>query len=327
MNNTSQIGVLGLGAYVPERVLTNHDLEKMIDTSDEWITTRTGIKERRIASEGEASSDLGAKAALKALEDAKVDPAEIDAIVVATLSPDHIFPATACIIQEKIRAVKAAAFDLSAGCSGFVYALAVAYGLVQTGLEKVLVIGAETISRFVNWQDRSTCVLFGDGAGAVVLGRVERGGILGFDLGADGSGHSILNIPVGGSREPITPENLAQNRHYLYMVGSEVFRFAVRTVPRTSRKALKKAGLEVGDVDWLIPHQANTRIIDAAVNLMGIESEKVVVNLDKYGNTSAASIPIAWAEAAEDGRIKRGDKLLLVGFGAGLTWASMVLEY
>ncbi|HOA91960.1 MAG: beta-ketoacyl-ACP synthase III [Bacillota bacterium] len=327
MNNTSQIGVLGLGAYVPERVLTNHDLEKMIDTSDEWITTRTGIKERRIASEGEASSDLGAKAALKALEDAKVDPAEIDAIVVATLSPDHIFPATACIIQEKIGAVKAAAFDLSAGCSGFVYALAVAYGLVQTGLEKVLVIGAETISRFVNWQDRSTCVLFGDGAGAVVLGRVERGGILGFDLGADGSGHSILNIPVGGSREPITPENLAQNRHYLYMVGSEVFRFAVRTVPRTSRKALKKAGLEVGDVDWLIPHQANTRIIDAAVNLMGIESEKVVVNLDKYGNTSAASIPIAWAEAAEDGRIKRGDKLLLVGFGAGLTWASMVLEY
>ncbi|HPQ10624.1 MAG TPA: beta-ketoacyl-ACP synthase III, partial [Bacillota bacterium] len=244
-----------------------------------------------------------------------------------TLSPDHIFPATACIIQEKIGAVKAAAFDLSAGCSGFVYALAVAYGLVQTGLEKVLVIGAETISRFVNWQDRSTCVLFGDGAGAVVLGRVERGGILGFDLGADGSGHSILNIPVGGSREPITPENLAQNRHYLYMVGSEVFRFAVRTVPRTSRKALKKAGLEVGDVDWLIPHQANTRIIDAAVNLMGIESEKVVVNLDKYGNTSAASIPIAWAEAAEDGRIKRGDKLLLVGFGAGLTWASMVLEY
>jgi 3-oxoacyl-[acyl-carrier-protein] synthase-3 len=327
MNNTSQIGVLGLGAYVPERVLTNHDLEKMIDTSDEWITTRTGIKERRIASEGEASSDLGAKAALKALEDAKVDPAKIDAIVVATLSPDHIFPATACIIQEKIGAVKAAAFDLSAGCSGFVYALAVAYGLVQTGLEKVLVIGAETISRFVNWQDRSTCVLFGDGAGAVVLGRVERGGILGFDLGADGSGHSILNIPVGGSREPITPENLAQNRHYLYMVGSEVFRFAVRTVPRTSRKALKKAGLEVGDVDWLIPHQANTRIIDAAVNLMGIESEKVVVNLDKYGNTSAASIPIAWAEAAEDGRIKRGDKLLLVGFGAGLTWASMVLEY
>lgn len=327
MNNTSQIGVLGLGAYVPERVLTNHDLEKMIDTSDEWITTRTGIKERRIASEGEASSDLGAKAALKALEDAKVDPAEIDAIVVATLSPDHIFPATACIIQEKIGAVKAAAFDLSAGCSGFVYALAVAYGLVQTGLEKVLVIGAETISRFVNWQDRSTCVLFGDGAGAVVLGRVERGGILGFDLGADGSGHSILNIPVGGSREPITPENLAQNRHYLYMVGSEVFRFAVRTVPRTSRKALKKAGLEVGDIDWLIPHQANTRIIDAAVNLMGIESEKVVVNLDKYGNTSAASIPIAWAEAAEDGRIKRGDKLLLVGFGAGLTWASMVIEY
>lgn len=327
MNNTSQIGVLGLGAYVPERVLTNHDLEKMIDTSDEWITTRTGIKERRIASEGEASSDLGAKAALKALEDAKVDPAEIDAIVVATLSPDHIFPATACIIQEKIGAVKAAAFDLSAGCSGFVYALAVAYGLVQTGLEKVLVIGAETISRFVNWQDRSTCVLFGDGAGAVVLGRVERDGILGFDLGADGSGHSILNIPVGGSREPITPENLAQNRHYLYMVGSEVFRFAVRAVPRTSRKALKKAGLEVGDVDWLIPHQANTRIIDAAVNLMGIESEKVVVNLDKYGNTSAASIPIAWAEAAEDGRIKRGDKLLLVGFGAGLTWASMVLEY
>ncbi|MFY9451339.1 MAG: beta-ketoacyl-ACP synthase III [Bacillota bacterium] len=327
MNNTSQIGVLGLGAYVPERVLTNHDLEKMIDTSDEWITTRTGIKERRIASEGEASSDLGAKAALKALGDAKVDPAEIDAIVVATLSPDNIFPASACIIQEKIGAVKAAAFDLSAGCSGFVYALAVAYGLVQTGLEKVLVIGAETISRFVNWQDRSTCVLFGDGAGAVVLGRVERGGILGFDLGADGSGHSILNIPVGGSREPITPENLAQNRHYLYMVGSEVFRFAVRTVPRTSRKALKKAGLEVGDVDWLIPHQANTRIIDAAVNLMGIESEKVVVNLDKYGNTSAASIPIAWAEAAEDGRIKRGDKLLLVGFGAGLTWASMVLEY
>lgn len=327
MKDTSRIGILGLGAYVPERILTNLDLEKMIDTSDEWITTRTGIKQRHIASREEASSDLGVKAALEALKDADLGVEDIDGIVTATLSPDHIFPSTACIIQGKLGAVKAAAFDVGAGCSGFVYALTVALGLVETGFDNVLVIGTEAISRFVNWQDRSTCVLFGDGAGAAIVGRVNKGGVLGFDLGSDGSGHGLLTVPVGGSREPVTVGNIDQNRHFLYMSGSEVFRFAVRILPKTSKKALEKANLNISDLDWMIPHQANTRIIDAAIDLLQLDKNKVIVNLERYGNTSAASIPIAWVEAVKDGKIKRGDKLLLVGFGAGLTWASMVLEY
>lgn len=327
MKDSSRIGILGLGAYVPKRVLTNFDLEKMVDTTDEWIVTRTGIKQRRLASPGEASSDLGVKAAKNALEDAKLKPEEIDAIVTATLSPDHLFPSTACLIQGELGAENAAAFDLGAGCSGFIYACTVAYGLVASGLEKVLVIGTETISRFINWQERSTCVLFGDAAGAAVIGRVKKGGIYSWDLGADGKGHNLLKINAGGSREPLTAENIASNRQFLSMSGPEVFRFAVRIIPKTGKKALERANLGIEDIDWLIPHQANTRIIAAATEGLGIKKEKVIVNLERYGNTSAASIPLAWTEGVLEGKVKRGDKLLLIGFGAGLTWAAMVVEY
>lgn len=327
MSDSSHIGILGIGTYVPERVLTNHDLEKMVDTSDEWIVTRTGIKQRRIASVTEASSDLGVEAAKKALEAANLKPEDIDLIITATLSPDYIFPSTACVIQGKLGAINAAAFDLGAGCSGFVYAITVAKGLVESGFNKVLVVGTETISRFINWQERSTSVLFGDGAGAVVIGRVEKGGFLGWDLGADGKGYEVLQVPAGGSREPLNIDNIQSNRQFLYMSGPEVFRFAVRILPKTSKAALERANLDINDIDWLIPHQANTRIIDAAIESLRIPQEKVLVNLDRYGNTSAASIPLAWEEGIIDGRVKRGDKLLLVGFGAGLTWASMVLEY
>ena len=327
MKDSSKIGILGIGAYVPKRILTNNDLEELVDTSDEWIQTRTGIKQRRIADESEASSDLGAIAAKQALDDAKLNPEDIEAIVTATLSPDYISPATACLIQSKIGAHNAAAFDLGAGCSGFVYALTVAYGLVLAAFKKVLVLSSETTSRFVNWQDRSTCILFGDGAGAVVVGEVKDGGILGWDIGADGTNFDVLKIPAGGSREPLSTLNIHQQRQYIYMNGAEVFRFAVRVIPKTSKKALLNAQIQPDDIDWMIPHQANTRIIDAAVESLGIAKEKVVVNLDRYGNTSAASIPIAWVEGIEEGKIKRGHKLLLVGFGAGLTWGSMVLEY
>jgi len=327
MKQSTHIGILGLGAYVPKRVLTNYDLEKMVETSNEWIVTRTGIKERHLAAPEEASSDLGAIAAERALQDAGVLPEEIDAIITATLSPDYLFPSTACLIQGKIGAKNAAAFDLGAGCSGFVYALTIANSLVASGFKKVLVVGAETISRFVNWQDRSTCVLFGDAAGAAVVGNVETGGFLGWDLGADGQGHEALKVPGGGSREPLTATNLASNKQFVAMNGPEVFRFAVRIIPKTSKKALEMAGLGIEDIDWLLPHQANTRIIDAAVGSLNMDPQKVIVNLHKYGNTSAASIPLAWVEAREEGKIKRGDKLLLVGFGAGLTWGSLILQY
>ncbi len=323
------VGILGIGSYVPEKVLTNFDLEKMVDTSDEWITERTGIKQRHIAAEGEATSDMSLKAAEKALADAGVSPEEIDLIIVATASPDHAFPSTACLIQDRIGAKNAAAFDLSAGCSGFVYSLGVASQMVKTGLyNKALIIGAETLSRIMNWKDRNTCVLFGDGAGAAVIGVVEDGlGVLGIDLGSDGSGGKYLFQPAGGSRKPASPETVENSEHTIHMNGPEVFKFAIQIMGKTAKRALANAGMKPEELDLLVPHQANMRIITSAAKRLKAPMEKVWVNVDKYANTSAASIPIALCEAQQAGALKKGDNVLLVGFGAGLTWAAIVLKW
>ncbi len=322
-------GVLGVGAAVPDRVLTNADLEKMVDTSDEWITTRTGIKERRIADPETATSDLATEAARRALADAGLEPGEIDLIIVATVTPDMAFPATACLVGARLGIEGVPAFDLSAACSGFIYGLDMAaHGIEAGAYRHVLVIGAETLSRITDWSDRSTCVLFGDGAGAVVLGPVRPDrGILATYLGADGSGGDKLCVPAGGSRQPITAEAILGRQHYIKMAGNEVFKFAVRIVGEAALKALEKAGLTPGDVDLFIPHQANIRIIDAAARRLELPPEKVFVNLDRYGNTSAASIPIALDEAARSGRLHPGDLVLLVGFGGGLTWAAAAIRW
>lgn len=321
-------GILGVGSAVPERVLTNFDLEKMVDTSDEWISTRTGIKERRIAAPNERTSHYAAKAASKALERAGVDPSELDLIIVATLTPDMFCPPTACIVQDRINAPQAAAFDLSAACSGFVYALDVAVRGVESGAyRRVLVIGADLLSHVTDYTDRSTCVLFGDGAGAAVVGPVEKGGVLSTYLGADGSGGPKLTVPAyrAGSAGP---DGCAPGQGcYIRMEGNEVFKFAVRVMPEAALEALRRAGVAPEDVDLFIPHQANIRIIDAAAKRLGISSDKVFVNVHKYGNTSAASIPLALDEALEQGRISEGDTVVLVGFGGGLTWAASVLVW
>ena len=323
------VGILGIGHYVPEKVLTNFDLEKMVDTSDEWITERTGIKQRHIAAPEEATSDLSLKAAQRALEDAGVSPEELDLVIVATASPDHAFPSTACLVQDRIGAKNAAAFDLSAGCSGFVYSLGVASQMIKSGLyNKALIIGAETLSRIMNWQDRNTCVLFGDGAGAAVVGVVEDGyGVLGIDLGADGSGGKYLYQPAGGSRTPASEQTIADNDHTIHMNGPEVFKFAIQIMGKTAKTALKNAGMKPEDLDLLVPHQANLRIISSAAKRLKLPMEKVWVNVDKYANTSAASIPIALCEAQAAGALKKGDNIILVGFGAGLTWSAIVLKW
>lgn len=323
------VGIIGIGSYVPEKILTNKDLEKIVETSDEWIVDRTGIKERRIAEADVATSDLAVHAAEKALLDAGVSADEIDLVIVATATPDMLFPSTACLVQDKIKASKAAAFDLSAGCSGFAYALVVGSQFIQTGLyKKVLVIGAEALSKILDWTDRNTCVLFGDGAGAVVLGEVPAGyGILGVDLGADGSGGELLKIHAGGSRQPATIESVNERLHFLQMSGSDVFKFAVKVMGETAIKALDNAGLSNEDIDCLIPHQANNRIIQSAAKRLKVPMEKVVVNVDKYGNTSSASIPLAMDEAIQNNKLNNGDIVVLVGFGAGLTWASCVMKW
>ena len=326
---TRAVGILGVGHYVPEKTLTNFDLEKMVDTSDEWITERTGIKQRHIAAPEEATSDLAYNAAVKALEDAKVSPEEIDLVIVGTASSDHIFPSTACLVQARLGAKNAAAFDLAAGCSGFVYSLAVASQMVKTGLyNKILIIGAETLSRIMNWKDRNTCVLFGDGAGAAVVGEVEEGyGVLGIDMGADGNGGKHLFQPAGGSRKPASPETVANNEHTIHMNGTEVFKFAIQIMGKTAKKALANAGMKPEELDMLFPHQANLRIITSAAKRLKLPMEKVWVNVDKYANTSAASIPIALCEAQAAGKLKKSDNSSLDGFGAGLTWAAIVLKW
>lgn len=323
------VGFLGIGSYVPEKVLTNFDLEKIVETNNEWIIERTGIMERRVAADDQATSDLAFIAATRALKDANVKPEELDLIIVATESPDTKFPSTACLIQDRIGAKNAAAFDLGAGCSGFVYGAAVASQMITTGLyKKALVIGAETLSRILNWEDRNTCVLFGDGAGAAVLGEVEEGyGILGLDLGADGSGGDYLSLPASGSRRPATMETINNKEHSIHMNGQEVFKFAIKIMPKTTLNVLKKANLDKEDVDIIIPHQANIRIIESSAKRLKIDKDKIYVNVQKYGNTSAASIPIAMCEAKEEGKLAKGQNVVLVGFGAGLTWASMVLKW
>ncbi|MCX8052753.1 MAG: ketoacyl-ACP synthase III [Armatimonadetes bacterium] len=329
MTCAKRAGIVGVGSAVPDRVLTNFDLEKMVDTSDEWIRTMTGISERRIASEGEATSDFALKAGKAAIENAGLSPQDIDLIILATFTGDTPLPATACLVQHALGCEGTPAFDLAAGCSGFVYGLAVADAFVRSGhYERVLVIGADMLSCVTNWTDRSTCVLFGDGAGAAVVAPVNGdAGFLAFELGADGSGAKHLHIPAGGSRHPYTPEDLAQHRDKIVMEGREVFKFAVKIQGEATERVLARCGMTTADVDMIIPHQANTRIIESAVNRLGLPTEKFFVNLNKYGNTSAASIPIALDEAVAEGKIKKGDTVVTVGFGAGLTWAAGVMKW
>lgn len=323
-------GITGVGSYIPDKILTNHDLEQIVDTSDEWIRTRTGIMERRIASDDQAASDLAVNASKRALEDAGIEPTEIDLIIVATVTPDMLFPSTACIVQEKLGAANAAAFDLEAGCSGFIYGLSVATQFVKNGVYKnVLVIGSETLSKIIDWSDRNTCVLFGDGAGAVVVSQVEgdERGIFANYIKADGSGGDLLKIPAGGSRFPTSKETVEKKLHYINMNGSEVFKFAVKIMGCASKEVIKLAGLSLSDIDYLVPHQANKRIVDAALKRLKLPADKVYMNLQKYGNMSSASIPVALDEAVKRGYIKKGDIVLMVGFGAGLTWGASVLEW
>ncbi|NLW07004.1 MAG: ketoacyl-ACP synthase III [Clostridia bacterium] len=321
--------IVGIGSCLPERVVSNAELEQIVDTSDEWIRSRTGICERRIVDSTKAASDLAVQASLAALAMAGLPAAAVDLIIVATITPDNIFPATASRVQERLGARKAAAFDISAGCTGFVYALGVASQFIATGLyNNALVIGSEVLSKFVNWQDRKTCVLFGDGAGAVVLKAVPAGeGLLGLHLGSDGSGADYLAIPAGGSRLPASNSTVQRQLHTVHMNGPEVFKFAVRIMGEASLKVLKKAGLNKEDIDFLVPHQANSRIIDAATKRLGLEPEKVYINLERYGNMSAASIPVALEEVYLAGKLKVGDIVLLVAFGAGLTWGAAVLKW
>ncbi|HEX9532976.1 MAG TPA: beta-ketoacyl-ACP synthase III [bacterium] len=321
--------ITGIGRYLPRRVMTNHEIEKMVDTSDEWIVTRTGIKERRIAAPEEASSDLAYAASQEALADAGVTPEQLDLIIVGTATPDMLFPATGCILQDRLGAKQAGAFDLSAACSSWVYAVAVAHGYIASGLAKtVLVAGAETLSKFTNWKDRNTCVLFGDSAGAVVMQACEpRSGFLSFYLGADGAGGPLIALPAGGSRIPASFESIERNQHFLQMNGREVYKFAVRCIPKAIEEAVQRAHMSIDDVDLFIPHQANIRIIDAAAGRLGQPREKFFINVERYGNTSAASVPVALYEAVHSGRVKVGDTVVLVAFGGGLTWGSCALRW
>jgi 3-oxoacyl-[acyl-carrier-protein] synthase-3 len=321
--------ITGWGMSVPEPVLTNDDLSKMVDTSDEWIRERTGIRERRIARENQSSASLAVAASLKALQVANLKPTDLDLIICSTSTPEHIFPATACLVQDQIGATRAGAFDLLAACTGFIYALNMAAQSIRSGsIQNALVIGAETLSRFTNWQDRNTCILFGDGAGAFVLQASEKpGGVRSAVMRSDGSGGDLLILQGGGSKHPATEATVQAGKHFIEMDGKEVFRFATRVMAQATREALAGAGLTVEDAKWIIPHQANIRIIEAAARGLKLPMERFVVNLEKYGNTSTASIPIATVEAAGDGRLQPGDKVVFVGFGAGLTWGALTAEW
>ena len=326
--NGVAVGITGLGAYVPERVLTNRDLEQIVETSDDWITERTGIKERRIAAPDQAASDLAAPACRDALERAGVRPEDVDLIIVATATPDMVFPATAALLAEKVGARNAAAYDLLAGCTGFMYALAQAHGAVASGLSKrALVVGSEVLSKITNWKDRGTCILFGDGAGAAVVEPVAEGGFVGFELGADGSGGKDLLVPAGGSRVPASADSVGQDLHYIQMNGREIYKFATRVMVASAEALLAECGCAVEDVDLYVAHQANRRIIDHASRMLGLSPEKVFVNIDRYGNTSSASIPLCLVEAERAGQITGGTRVLLSGVGAGLTWGSAYLVW
>lgn len=322
------IGISGIGMYVPKKVLTNEDLEKMVDTSDEWITTRTGIKKRRIAKPGTPASTLAAEAAKKALEDAKLKPEQVELIIVATVTPDMLFPSTACFVQSKIGAKNAACFDLGAACSGFIYGLVSAKHFISAGMYKnALVIGVEVLSAVTDWSDRNTCVLFGDGAGAAVVQPVKSGGIISSYLGSDGNLSNLLYMPGGGSRHPTSEQTLKERMHYIKMSGSEVFKSAVRLMADAATRAVCDANLTCKDITLLIPHQANIRIINSVRQRIGLPEEKVFLNVEKYGNVSAASTIMALCEAVEQKRIKKGDVVVLVAFGAGFTWGSVVIRW
>ncbi|KUK56005.1 MAG: 3-oxoacyl-[acyl-carrier-protein] synthase 3 [Atribacteria bacterium 34_128] len=328
MKNMQNVKIIGTGSYVPTKVLTNEDLEKIVDTNNEWIITRTGIAERRLAKDNEITSDISSRAAMEALKDANIKPAEIDLIIVASNSPDMVFPATACLVQEKINAVNAATFDLQAGCTGSVYALITAWQFISNGFyNNALIIGAETLSKFVDWTDRNTCILFGDGAAAVVLKAGQEKGILSGYLGGDGSKADLIMLPGGLSRNPASHKTVEKKMHYVKMKGNEVFKHAVRNMKRSTIKALEKCHLSVKDIDCFIPHQANIRIISAVSRVLGIKEDKVFINLSKYGNTSAASVVIALDEAAKEGTIKNDDIVVLTSFGAGLTYGSIVFRW
>jgi 3-oxoacyl-[acyl-carrier-protein] synthase-3 len=326
--NGRRVGITGVGVQVPERVLTNHDLERMVDTSDQWIVERTGIRERRIARDDEAASDLAIPAARQALEQAGVAPEELDLVIVATSTPDMLFPSTGAIVAEAIGARNAAGYDTLAACSGFLYSVSQAYGQIAGGVaDKALVVGSETLSKIVNWSDRGTCILFGDGAGAAVLQPVEQGGFLGFELGVDAQYGPDLCLPAGGSREPPSEQTIAQGRLWVEMNGRVVFRVATRLMVSSAEQLLAEVGATVDDVDLYVAHQANQRIIDHAAKHLGLPPEKVFLNIDRFGNTSAASIPIGLAEALESGRLEPGMKVLMSAVGGGITWGSAFMEW
>jgi 3-oxoacyl-[acyl-carrier-protein] synthase-3 len=321
--------ILGTGSEVPAKIVTNHELEKMVDTSDEWITVRTGIKERRVLEEGKGNADMALQAARRALADAGVEPADLDTIIMGTVSSDYLMPSSACVLEDLLGARNAFSFDVGAACSGFINALSVADSYIRSGkVNKALVVGSDTLSRWLNWQDRTTCILFGDAAGAVVLGASEKGsGILSTTLRTDGSYVKTLYVPAGGSRKPATLETVRNNEHTISMNGKEVFKIAVRSMEEISRQALAEAGVGIEQVSLVIPHQANRRIIVALAERLGVPMEKVMVNLEKYGNTSAASIPVALDEARRQGRIKPGDIVLMNSFGAGFAWGGAVVKF
>ncbi|HKJ38322.1 MAG TPA: beta-ketoacyl-ACP synthase III [Anaerolineales bacterium] len=321
--------ITGWGMSVPDRVMTNDDLSKLVDTNDAWIRDRTGIGERHIAGENESTATLAVSASFNALKVANLRPTDIDLIICSSSSPEYIFPATACLVQDQLGATKAGAFDLLAACSGFIYATNMAAQAIRSGsIKNALVIGSETLSRFVNWQDRNTCILFGDGAGAFVLQASEKpGGVYTAVMHSDGSGGDLLTLQGGGSKHPATEATIQQGKHFIEMDGKEVFRFATRVMAQATREALDAAGMSLDEVDWIVPHQANIRIIEAAARGLKMPMDKFIVNLERYGNTSTASIPIAAVEAVEKGQIKSGDKLVMVGFGAGLTWGALTAEW
>ncbi len=328
MDKKFGVEIIGTGSYLPEKILTNFELEKMVDTSDEWITTRTGIKERRIADKDTSTSDLAVSAAKKAIENAKINPEEIDLIIVATITPDMIFPSTACFVQKKLNIKKGASFDISAACSGFIYGLACAKAMIESGdFSTCLLIGAETLSKITNWKDRSTCVLFGDGAGAMILRRTEtENSILSIYLDSNGAYTDILMVPGGGSKNPVTIETIQKNMHFIYMNGKEVFKLAVTKMLEATYKALEMCDKKIEDIKLVIPHQANIRIIEAMRERLKVPPEKIFVNLEKYGNISAATTIIALDEARNQNLVKKGDLVELVAFGGGLTWAASVIR-
>lgn len=322
------VGIIGLGSYLPPKILTNEDLEKMVDTSDEWITTRTGIKERRIAEDGVATSDLAVNAAGEALKNAKIKPGDVELIIVATVTPDMQFPSTACIVQRKLNAKKAVCFDISAACAGYIYGIVIATQFIKTGkFKNGLIMGAEKLTSITDWEDRSTCVLFGDGAGACVLAKSNTKNILSSYLGSSGWEADLLKMPGGGSLNPATHKTVDERLHYIKMSGSEVFKHAVRVMAEAANEAITRCGLKCGDIDCIIPHQANIRILLSMAKRMGLSEDKVYFNIAKYGNMSSASSAVALHEAAKEGRLKKGDIVVLDAFGSGFTWGACVIRW